>query len=727
MNGSIFISYRRGDGGASAGRLYDHLERHFGGDRLFFDVDTIRPGLDFVQVLEDKVDECDVLLAIVGRSWVETRDSEGRRRLDNPEDFVRVEIVRALSAGKRVIPILVEGAEMPQSTSLPEPLRPLARRNAMRIDHDSFRVDSDRLVKALNATLAELAERREAEQQAKTRAAKSEGAKPKRSRAAAKARKQDKAAPSVPDAVAQHAAEARSAPAVAENDLGIDPDSPEWDDPEVDRMTDEWAWLVRRQAAKEAYEAKKARFLEEGGSHQSAAAVADGMRTAENTLSLEQTATTPTVADATISNAAIDLPFPQVDTSDDAKSDAAQVLSPPTPAKDPVMPPEAMSAATGSQPPTTNRRFLISGGAVFAAAAATSPWWFGILGSSVREIAAEIVLSGHTGPLRDAAFERTGGLVATASEDMSVRVWRVLDGGLFKLVEGHRDVVSRVRFSPAGVGTSILTASDDYTARIWSGSKLGDVRVLEGHTAFVKAAAWSPDAKLVVTGGGVDARMWNAETGNLIATLAGHEEPIQFATYAGDGNYFVTTSDDKSARVWHANLGTSAAVLTGHESLIVDADFTGDSNNLVTASWDGSARQWRSWWSGVATHVLQHENWVTAARYSPDTTRIVTASFDRTASLWEAQTGARIAILSGHADALGDAAFSPDGSLIVTASHDGTARLWNGVTGAPLAVLAGHGNTVAGAVFSPDGRRVLTWSTDMTARIWPVPGDILAV
>ena len=64
MNGSIFISYRRGDGGASAGRLYDHLERHFGGDRLFFDVDTIRPGLDFVQVLEDKVDECDVLLAM---------------------------------------------------------------------------------------------------------------------------------------------------------------------------------------------------------------------------------------------------------------------------------------------------------------------------------------------------------------------------------------------------------------------------------------------------------------------------------------------------------------------------------------------------------------------------------------------------------------------------------------------------------------------------------------
>src|SRR5215467_13810316 len=115
----IFLSYRRDDSGGYTGRLYDRLSQHFGRDNLFMDVDTIALGLDFVEVIQDAVGVCDVLLAVIGRQWLTSADARGYRRLDNPEDFVRIEIMAALARNIRVIPVLVGGASMPRSTELP--------------------------------------------------------------------------------------------------------------------------------------------------------------------------------------------------------------------------------------------------------------------------------------------------------------------------------------------------------------------------------------------------------------------------------------------------------------------------------------------------------------------------------------------------------------------------------------------------------------------------------
>jgi hypothetical protein len=106
----IFLCYRRDDSGGYAGRLYDRLGQRFGHDNLFMDIDTIAPGLDFVEAIEKAVGTCDVLLAVIGRQWLTSTDSQGQRRLDNPEDFVRLEIVTALVRQIRVIPVLVGGA-----------------------------------------------------------------------------------------------------------------------------------------------------------------------------------------------------------------------------------------------------------------------------------------------------------------------------------------------------------------------------------------------------------------------------------------------------------------------------------------------------------------------------------------------------------------------------------------------------------------------------------------
>ncbi len=113
MSGGIFISYRRDDAKHAAGRLVDRLGQTFAKDQLFLDIDNIEPGLDFVKVLSEQVQACDVLQAVIGPGWLDSRDAGGSRRLDNARDFVRIEIEAALARDIRVIPVLVDGAQMP--------------------------------------------------------------------------------------------------------------------------------------------------------------------------------------------------------------------------------------------------------------------------------------------------------------------------------------------------------------------------------------------------------------------------------------------------------------------------------------------------------------------------------------------------------------------------------------------------------------------------------------
>ena len=151
MPKNVFVSYRREDSAASAGRLGDRLARELGEGRVFMDVDGIPLGADFVKLLTEKVATCDVLLAVIGTQWGDLRDENGNRRLDDPDDFVRVEIKAALKRNIPVIPILLDGTKIPSASSLPEDIRPLSFRNALDLRHASFQKDLDRLVRELTA------------------------------------------------------------------------------------------------------------------------------------------------------------------------------------------------------------------------------------------------------------------------------------------------------------------------------------------------------------------------------------------------------------------------------------------------------------------------------------------------------------------------------------------------------------------------------------------------
>lgn len=142
---SIFISYRRDDAAGDAGRLADHLHRRFGPGRVFLDIDTIQPGADFTAVLRTSLEQTAAVLVVIGPRWIGARSAGGSRRLDDPGDFVRLEVETALGRGIPVVPVLVQGAHLPRADELPASLAPLVKRQVVVLDHAEFHADAERL------------------------------------------------------------------------------------------------------------------------------------------------------------------------------------------------------------------------------------------------------------------------------------------------------------------------------------------------------------------------------------------------------------------------------------------------------------------------------------------------------------------------------------------------------------------------------------------------------
>ena len=145
----LFLSYRRDDTGGRAGRLFDTLVTRFGPDHVFQDVNTVAPGLNFVQQVETAIARSDVVLVVIGPNWLSSPDPAGGRRVDRPDDFVRREVRAALDGDVRVVPVLVDGAVLPLATELPDGLTPLLERQAVGIRDISWHQDVDDLIRRL--------------------------------------------------------------------------------------------------------------------------------------------------------------------------------------------------------------------------------------------------------------------------------------------------------------------------------------------------------------------------------------------------------------------------------------------------------------------------------------------------------------------------------------------------------------------------------------------------
>jgi Uncharacterized protein conserved in bacteria (DUF2252)/TIR domain len=150
MTAKIFISYRRNDSKYQARMIHEAFCRIIPRGHVFMDVDTILPGRKFREVIKDWLNQCEVLLALIGPGWIDAIDSKtGRRRLDNPVDFVRVEIGEALLRNISVVPVLLDGTSMPDVGQLSEDLKELVERQAWFVEYRTFNADVERLIDKL--------------------------------------------------------------------------------------------------------------------------------------------------------------------------------------------------------------------------------------------------------------------------------------------------------------------------------------------------------------------------------------------------------------------------------------------------------------------------------------------------------------------------------------------------------------------------------------------------
>lgn len=153
--GSIFINYRKDDSNWNALALYNELQKYFSADQIFKDFNAIQPGDDFVESINKALHTCDVLLVLIGKNWLSATNAAGQRRLDDPEDFVRLEIAGALERNIKVIPVMLDNTPMPQEHELPENLHSLSRRQFISIDPIRFGDDVRHLSESIKKILAD--------------------------------------------------------------------------------------------------------------------------------------------------------------------------------------------------------------------------------------------------------------------------------------------------------------------------------------------------------------------------------------------------------------------------------------------------------------------------------------------------------------------------------------------------------------------------------------------
>lgn len=248
-----------------------------------------------------------------------------------------------------------------------------------------------------------------------------------------------------------------------------------------------------------------------------------------------------------------------------------------------------------------------------------------------------------------------------------------------------------------------------------------------GHIGYIKNAHFSPDCtKVVSVSTDHTVKIWDVQTGTLLADIGEDRNYAFDASFSPDGNKIVTASEIKKTKLFDmktCTLLTELNTQTYDEN--VSLKFSNDSKKIIVACTDATAKIWNVQTGMLLADLRGHKRALSDASFSPDGKKVITASWDKTAKIWDVQTGAMLISLKGHKDWLTKASFSPDGTKIVTASMDGTAKIWDVQTGELLKNLTGHIKKVLDASFSLDNKRILTLSEDSTAKIWDVKTGFL--
>ncbi|ETW94997.1 MAG: hypothetical protein ETSY2_48795, partial [Candidatus Entotheonella gemina] len=283
------------------------------------------------------------------------------------------------------------------------------------------------------------------------------------------------------------------------------------------------------------------------------------------------------------------------------------------------------------------------------------------------------VLSGHKQEVDGVVYSPNGQLIATGSDDNTIRIWDAATGAFRRELIGHSGDVARIAFSPDS--TRIVSGSYDKTARIWDVETGKERHRLKEHESRVWGVAWSPDGVHVATGSGNDAiRIWNAMTGVRVQKLTGHTMIVWDVAFNPDGTRLVSISSDRTARIWDVKTGAEHLRFEEQISEGRAVAWSSDGQLIATGGQDGTVRLWDAD-SGRPRLKLSHRAPVLGVAFSPDGRWLATGSTDNLAYIWDVKTGELKQTLSGHKADVDAIAWSPDGRLLATGSNDGTVQL----------------------------------------------------
>ena len=552
MSGQIFINYRRDDAQDAAGRLYDRLEQEFPAEKLFMDVDRLGAGVDFVDELRLQVAQCDVFLAIMGPHWLNITDDEsGLRRLDNPNDWVRIEIADALARDIRVIPVLVNDAPIPREDQLPGSMAMLARRNAVRLTHERFRTDAQGLIEQIHIAIKEMEE--------------------KKSQATQEAELTQKRTEREAKEQAAQQAQAERETAEAEQLALLGPERFEamrehnnWsfiqDKNDIGKLRDHLARFPGGETVAYAMEKLEPLVWAALGDAPDKAALEGYLREFEQAPHAQQ-AQAQLVAlqekeakeQANAERAAREnTAWQAVKGTSDAQTLAAFLRDWPNGGhRD-----EAKRLQKALKGGLVSRRSLLIGGGVLIGGGAVVAGGMAF-GPSVRLSVNDTSIrtfKGHSRAVTSIAFSADGRKALSGSLDDTLKLWNLASGKLIRTFKGHSSAVYSVAFSPDG--RKALSGSYDSTLKLWDLASGKPIRTFKGHSKPVTSIAFSPDGRKALSGSRDDTlKLWDLASGKPIRTFKGHSRSVTSIAFSPDGRKALSGSRDKTLKLWDVTSG----------------------------------------------------------------------------------------------------------------------------------------------------------------------------